>query len=500
MAISGPERTLDLAFSVDADNLGLLAEGARGTLHARGRISGSSGAPLVKLTAQGTDLQHDDVKIEKLAANVDVDWHNQHTSHADVAISRLTVDERELTQFNAVLDGTTADHVFKIDALAARNSLHLSGKGGFTNEVWNATIADLVIDDAANLNLQLDAPTAVSASAQSFKLGSLCLHGKVARLCGEATWTPAAWNARAEATNLPISTLTAGLTPKVEYQGTVSASARLSGSGDAPFVGEARADLADAAIRHKLASGRTDVISFGSGFVTLKAEPDHMNGELRLDAASRGLIAGRLRAERGGNDMMDWPMRAQLQMATGELGFITLYVPDIDRAAGHFDANMSFDGTLGQPRASGVIKLSNAELDFYQLNLAMRALEAEARIVSNNLEFSATGKAGAGSLSSSGKDRVARGQAVRRHQARRREPAHGRCSRGTHRRLARPGLPHRRRRGIRQRRGQGAAGTHPPRRSDQCRAALGRRGAGGPDRAGGEGSVQGDQRDHHDAG
>jgi len=64
---------------------------------------------------------------------------------------------------------------------------------------------------------------------------------------------------------------------------------------------------------------------------------------------------------------------------------------------------MSFEGTLGQPSASGVIKLSNAELDFYQLNLAMRALEAEARIVSNNLEFSATGKAGAGSLSSSGK-------------------------------------------------------------------------------------------------
>ena len=103
-------------------------------------------------------------------------------------------------------------------------------------------------------------------------------------------------------------------------------------------------------------------------------------------------------------------MRAQLQMATGELGFITLYVPDIDRAAGHFDANMSFEGTLGQPRASGVIKLSNAELDFYQLNLAMRALEVEARIVSNNLEFSANGKAGAGSLSSSGKIEWREGQ------------------------------------------------------------------------------------------
>src|SRR6185503_19622595 len=202
---------------------------------------------------------------------------------------------------------------------------------------------------------------------------------------------------------LPINTLTAGFTPKVEYQGSINATASIGASGGGPFTGTARADLVDAAIRHKLASGRTDVISFGSGFVTLQAEPDHVTGELRLDAAARGLIAGRMRAERNTADTLDWPLRGQLQMATGELGFITLYVPDIDRASGHFDANLSFEGTLGRPRASGVIKLSRAELDFYQLNLAMRALEMEARIVSNNLEFSANGKAGEGTLASSGK-------------------------------------------------------------------------------------------------
>jgi translocation and assembly module TamB len=399
----GPNRALNLTFSIDADNLGLLAEGARGTLHAHGRIAGSSGAPVIKLTAQGADIEHDDLKIAKLAANVDVDWRGQRASHADIAISRLTVDQRELTQFNAVLDGTTTDHAFKLDALAAKTSMHLSGRGAYLDDVWSATIADMLVDDTENLNLLLDAPVAVSASADSFKLGSLCLHGKVAQLCGNGAWTPAAWNAQIDARNLPISTLTAGLTPRVEYQGTVNASARLSGSGNGPFVGDARADLVDASIRHKLASGRTDVISFGSGYVTLKAEPDHLSGELRFDAAARGLIVGRMRAERSGDDMAQWPLRAQLQMATGELGFITLYAPDIDRASGHFDANLSFEGTLGAPSASGVIKLSGAELDFYQLNLAMRQLEAEARIVTNNLEFSANGKAGAGSLSSTGK-------------------------------------------------------------------------------------------------
>ena len=127
----GPTRELNLDFSIDADNLGLLAEGSRGTLHARGRIAGTSGTPVIRLDAQGAGIEHRGVQIDKLSANVDVDWRGQRASHADIAISRLTFDERELTQFNAVLDGTTSEHTFKVDALAARTNLHLAGKGSF---------------------------------------------------------------------------------------------------------------------------------------------------------------------------------------------------------------------------------------------------------------------------------------------------------------------------------------------------------------------------------
>ena len=399
----GAARALDLDFSLDADNLALLAEDARGTLHARGSVGGTSDAPVIKLDARGNGIEAEDLKIEKLAANIDVDWRGQRSSHADVAITNLEFQQRAITQFNATLDGVTSDHKLKLDVLAGKTSGHLSGKGAFANGTWNATIGDLFIDDTANINLQLDTPFSLAVSAKTFKLDPMCLHGKVARLCADGAWSDAGWNLHADAHNLPISTLTAGLTPKVEYQGTVNATAKVGSVGGAPFTGEARLDLVDAAIKHKLASGRTDVITFGSGFFTLHAVPGEMNAEVRLDAAARGLISGRVNAQRSGADMMRWPMRGQLQMATGELGFITLYVPEIDRAAGHFDANLSLDGTLGAPSASGVIKLSQAELDLYQLNLALRGVDAEARIVSNQLDFKSTAKAGSGSLSSSGR-------------------------------------------------------------------------------------------------
>jgi translocation and assembly module TamB len=405
LSLEGALRTdaLALDFTLDADNLALLAAGAKGELHASGKIAGTSAAPVIRLTARGTGLEHETLSIDKFAANVDVDWRGQRASHADIAISRLTLDDRSLTQFNAVLDGTTARHAIKADALAGKTSLHMSGKGGFSDGTWRGLIDDLFVDDTANLNLQLDAPFAVVASAANGNVEAMCLNGKVARLCADAAWTGTGWSANAEAQSLPISTLTAGLTRNVEYQGTVNARANVRSANGAPFTGDARADLVDAAIRHKLASGRTDVITFGSGYVTMRAEPDHMTSELRLDAAQRGLIVGRARMERTGADMNAWPLRGQLQMATGELGFITLYLPELDRAAGRFDANLTFAGTVGRPSANGVLKLANAELDFYQLNLALRAVEMEARIVSNSLEFTSSANAGKGKLASTGK-------------------------------------------------------------------------------------------------
>jgi hypothetical protein len=125
----GPTRALDLDFSLDADNLGLLAEGARGTLHADGTVAGSSGAPVIRLNAQGSGIKHEGVLLDRLDANIDIDWRGQRASHADVTISGLTVDDRVLTRFNAVLDGTTSEHAFRLDALAGRTSPAPLGQG-----------------------------------------------------------------------------------------------------------------------------------------------------------------------------------------------------------------------------------------------------------------------------------------------------------------------------------------------------------------------------------
>ncbi len=69
------------------------------------------------------------------------------------------------------LDGTTADHVVRADALAGKTTLHLSGKGGFADGVWKGTIGDLFIDDSANINLQLDTPVKADGEREEVQAG-----------------------------------------------------------------------------------------------------------------------------------------------------------------------------------------------------------------------------------------------------------------------------------------------------------------------------------------
>jgi hypothetical protein len=89
---------------------------------------------------------------------------------------------------------------------------------------------------------------------------------------------------------------------------------------------------------------------------------------------------------------MNSPMRSVAD-ATGELGFLTLYFPAIDRASGHFDANLS--SRLWRRPRPVVSSNLRRRTDLYQLNLAMRALDLEARASNRR---SSVPRRGAGTL------------------------------------------------------------------------------------------------------
>src|SRR5262249_20835979 len=150
-----------------------------------------------------------------------------------------------------------------------------------------------------------------------------------------------------------LHTLTAGMTPAVDYLGTLSALARLSGGADRDLVGTVRADLADAVIAHKLASRRIEHTRIGSGTVAVNATPDTITAQVDLGDGQVGTLHGHLEAQRVTDDWQDMPLSGAFHAQTAELGLVSLYVPDIDRASGHFNCDVDMAGTLSLPSFAG---------------------------------------------------------------------------------------------------------------------------------------------------
>ncbi len=204
------------------------------------------------------------------------------------------------------------------------------------------------------------------------------------------------------ANQLPLNTLTAGMTPAVEYRGMVNALAHLAGGAQIPVTGTLRADLANAELIHKLASRKLEHTNIGSGTVTVAATPASITAETALTESQVGTLAGAFEARRTTARWEDMPLSGELHAHTAELGLISLYFPDVDRAAGHLDANLTASGTLGTPLLRGELKLTDGEINNYQVNLSLHQVAFDARLSDAGLDFDGSAHVGAGTVATSG--------------------------------------------------------------------------------------------------
>jgi translocation and assembly module TamB len=122
-----------------------------------------------------------------------------------------------------------------------------------------------------------------------------------------------------------------------------------------------------------------------------------------LESGDVGTIKGALMVQRNANTWQTMPVQGELHAHTEQLGLITLYIPDIDRAAGHLDADMKVAGTLGTPLVKGDLKISDGEIDYYQANLGLRQVAFDALLSENGVDFNGSTRIGSGIANARGR-------------------------------------------------------------------------------------------------
>jgi translocation and assembly module TamB len=394
---------VDLRFALIAKDLSLLAPDSRGQLVGNGTIRGTLQEPAIAATAHGNAIQHQGIAVEDFDLDIDFDPNPQYESKIDARIHNLIYHDRKLENLSLRLNGKTANYAVHMDAKALGLSMSAQAAGPLTNGTWHGQLHALDLTGTQSVHLKLEHPVNLLVAADSVRSEWMCVAGQPGSMCADGEWTPEQWNAAFTAKNMPLGTFTAGLTQAVEYGGRINFSARLSGGAGEPVQGLLRAELEDAQLSHRLSSGRIDHTKIGSGFVTLNANRTSLSGEVRLESGDVGTISGVLAAQRNSDTWQSMPVQGELHAHTEQLGLITLYVPDIDRAAGHLDADMKIRGTLGTPLVDGNLKISDGEIDYYQVNLGLRQLAFNAVLTDNGVDFNGSTRIGSGIANAKGR-------------------------------------------------------------------------------------------------
>ncbi len=394
---------LDVRFATSVRDLSLLAPSARGELKASGTVNGTLAEPAIVASAHGGDFDWQGVTLKAFDAEVNFNpGATALESKIDARLRELTFAGRTLETVVFSLSGPPSAYNLGLAATAAGLSLSAQAVGSYAHGVFNGELTALSVTGSEQLRLSLERPVEMSLASDHARVEWLCLVGTPGSICEDGSWTRGDWSATLSANQLPLETLTAGMTPAVAYAGTLSAYAHIAGGAAKPLQGMLSAQLADAEILHKLVSHKVEHTRIGSGTVQLTAAPELISARADLGDGAVGTLHGTLELLRNTAAWQDMPLSGELHAQSAEASLVTLYVPDIDRAVGHLSADVQFAGTAGSPSLSGLLKVSDGELDVYQINLSLRQLTMQAQLADSGVDFKGSAHAGKGEVSANG--------------------------------------------------------------------------------------------------
>jgi translocation and assembly module TamB len=386
--------TSELRFDINADDLGLLQADARGKLQARGSYRSSPTVPLLQLDATGSGIVWDNFSVQTVVAKVALDPTGTHRADTDIRIDKLSVGNRSADSLHLATSGTVEAHHVSVDMLAPQLRVHAEGDAALVNGLWHWNVDQARAEDDRDLKLSLEAPASFEYSSTLTSLKPLCLRGMQARLCASGANQHGQRNINLSAEAMPLRSLTSGLLASTDFDGTLAVRLQGEAAPAAGWRGQLSAQLRDAAVRHRFGNKRIESFDLGNGTINLELGADDLHGNVELDAGASGNVSGQVLAHTTADSWRSWPMSGSMKLASNALGMLDSYVTDIDRASGRINADLNLSGNLGSPQLSGALKVSDARIDAYQVNLALRDLNFDAHLIDNLLSLQGTTSAG----------------------------------------------------------------------------------------------------------
>jgi translocation and assembly module TamB len=405
---------LDLDWNVDLRSLAIVADGMSGQLVSRGSARGTLQRPQVDATARLQRFAFQGVTVDAVDLDADVDSSDRRRSKLAVTARNVATGAIDFDAIGAGLDGLVSDHRLSLTFVSPGNPDRriaafrgvLGAEGGldFARKSWTGDLvqADVVfLDDESHL-IQ---PAAITVSPALQRSAPLCLRtADDARLCveGEHQATPQSWRVIYSAQDWPLKRVLRSVLGWREFDGHLQASGWAEQQPGQPWVGGSTVLVHEPSFDMPRNKFRTERIQLGSSRLDLFVEPRTMRADVDLEVDTETSIKGQALVDRHPDDLLASPLSGRIEGHSEAIKVLPLLVPEIDRAAGRLNGQVTLGGTLGEPALSGDFQLRDGKLELYRTNLVVSDLKADGAFGGDELKFTASGQTAKGALAIDG--------------------------------------------------------------------------------------------------
>ncbi|NCC26828.1 MAG: translocation/assembly module TamB [Gammaproteobacteria bacterium] len=406
---------LDVSFDLESSDLASLMPEARGSLTARGKVSGPRAAPRVLLDLSARDAEWAGQGIAGLTGTLDLGLSPEDPFEIRLDGTRLIAGDMTWDTLSVRGAGRIPDHRLEMTLKGEPISATFEGSGGLAPDgAYSGRIARLDLDTTTFGDWALRQPSPVSIAGPKIAFGPFCIRGpNGSGGCAEL---------ERSSTERAVASLDFTLADFVLLAPVMPSNLSLSGNGGIRgrfeiagnvLSGSATAEIPRGSIQVLMGGGRNETIDFSGTRLGLEAGARALSARLGLPLEGLGQIDGTL-------DLAGWrldaparpgqPLAGTLRGEIRGLERAANLVPDITGMTGGVALDLGLGGTLGAPALRGDARVRDVGftvplvgLNVADLNIAVSApaidrmeLQGSADVGGGRLELTGDARFGGG--------------------------------------------------------------------------------------------------------
>lgn len=361
-----------LDFSIDAPNLAAVWPGLSGSIKGDGTVRGNYLDPAVKAQLTANQLSYPNFSVGRLTLNLDYAEALGQRSRLDLALQDLALDGQAIDELTLHGAGSLNNHQFDAKLSSEIVKLDTELTGNFSKQRWLATLERLNIDPAQLKPWRLDRPWPIRLDFAGDDIGinlpQNCLIQADAAICLSAEGSlERRLNAAAELRNIDLALAKPWLPENLSLAGALDANATILKRGER-LTADAGATVANASLQ--LARDGEKPHKFALSETRLKAQygDERLDAELRVGLTGEDFVSAQIKTSPLPASSTQ-ALTGNLQASIERLEPVDILIDDIANLKGRITADLTLAGDTERPAISGLVQLSNAELDVPEIGI-----------------------------------------------------------------------------------------------------------------------------------